>query len=237
MNDVDELPDDGLNELLASQRRFYDLRAPDFADVTKLTDRKHRGLMPTAEVRAIVDDFAPAGDVLELACGAGGFTRDLLRHTDTLTAVDGSARMLELNREIVGDPAVEYRQVDLFDWSPDRTYDAVFFGFWLSHVPPSRFESFWTMVAACLRPGGRVGFVDEDPRARAHELAHSNEGVPTATRRLPDGTPHDIVKVFWDPSELQERLTGLGWHATVRATGASFYVGNGGWPANSLPTT
>jgi len=237
VNPVDDLADDGLDELLASQRRFYDLRAPDYADVTKLTDRKHRGLMPTAEVRAVVDRFAFTGDVLELACGAGGFTRDLLRHADTLTAVDGSARMLELNREIVGDPAVEYRHADLFGWSPDRTYDAVFFGFWLSHVPPSRFESFWTMVAACLRPGGRVGFVDEDPRARVYELAHSDEGVPTATRTLADGTRHEIVKVFWDPSELQERLAGLGWHATVRATGASFYVGSGGRPTASLSIT
>ena len=216
---------DQLAELLESQRRFYDLRAPDYAEPTKLTDRKHRGLMPSAEVRALVDEFAPTGDVLELACGAGSFTRELLRHATTLTAIDGSTRMLELNREIVNDPSVEYHHVDLFDWWPDRTYDAVFFGFWLSHVPPTRFETFWTMVRACLRPGGRVAFVDEDPRARGHELVHSDGDVPIAVRTLADGTHYEIVKVFWDPIELEERLTELGWSPSVRATGASFLVG------------
>src|SRR6266511_3494592 len=28
-------------------------------------------------------------------------------------------------------------RADIFEWVPDRRYDVVFFGFWLSHVPPS----------------------------------------------------------------------------------------------------
>jgi hypothetical protein len=28
-------------------------------------------------------------------------------------------------------------------WRPDRRYDVVFFGFWLSHVPLERFAAFW----------------------------------------------------------------------------------------------
>jgi hypothetical protein len=30
--------------------------------------------------------------------------------------------------------------------APDRRYDVVFFGFWLSHVPLERFDAFWSMV-------------------------------------------------------------------------------------------
>ena len=42
-----------------------------------------------------------------------------------------------------------------------HAFDAVFFGFFLSHVPPSRFEPFWSVVEGLLAPDGRVFFVDE----------------------------------------------------------------------------
>ena len=36
-------------------------------------------------------------------------------------------------------------------------YDLVFFSFWLTHVPPSRFEWFWALVERCRR--GDLGAV------------------------------------------------------------------------------
>ena len=57
-----------------------------------------------------------------------------------------------------------------------------------SHVPPTHFGTFWSLVELCLRPGGRAGFVDEDERAHAYEAVHSDAGVPTARRTLQRGT-------------------------------------------------
>jgi demethylmenaquinone methyltransferase/2-methoxy-6-polyprenyl-1,4-benzoquinol methylase len=37
---------------------------------------------------------------------------------------------------------VHYVEADLFGWCPDAAYDAVFFGFWLSHVSPESLEAF-----------------------------------------------------------------------------------------------
>ncbi|HET6873715.1 MAG TPA: class I SAM-dependent methyltransferase [Acidimicrobiales bacterium] len=210
---------DPIGELLAVQRHYYDLRAPDYMNVNRPSDRRVRGLLASWQAERLVERFGPAGDVLELACGSGAFTGRLVRHARTLTAVDGSARMLELNRGVVADSRVEYVCADLFDWKPPRRFDAVFFGFWLSHVPPPRFESFWSMVAACLQPGARVGFVDEDDRGRVLEAHLTNGSVPTARRILGDGRQFDIVKVFWDPSELRGRLGELGWEATIERVG------------------
>jgi trans-aconitate methyltransferase len=81
--------------------------------------------------------FLPTGDVLELACGPGAWTEKLLRHASGLTAVDGASEMLARARARVGDARVRFVQADLFTWTPDRRYDVVFFGFWLSHVPLS----------------------------------------------------------------------------------------------------
>jgi demethylmenaquinone methyltransferase/2-methoxy-6-polyprenyl-1,4-benzoquinol methylase len=218
--------DPGAASLLASQKTYYDLRAPDYADESKPADRRVRGYVPQELARALVDEFRPVGDVLELACGAGAFTCELVRHAESVTAVDASPRMLARNRELA-DPKVTYVHADLFAWAPDRQYDAVFFGFWLSHVPPSRFDEFWALVRACVRPGGRVGFVDEDDRAAGHDDARVIAGVPAARRTLSDGRQFDIVKIFWDPAALEQRVRELHWDVTIRRVEETFMYGVG----------
>jgi demethylmenaquinone methyltransferase/2-methoxy-6-polyprenyl-1,4-benzoquinol methylase len=216
---------DPTDELLATQRVYYDLRAPDYMNTRAPSDRRNRGLLSSHVVRRVVADFSPTGNVLELACGSGAFTRALVKHTASLTCVDGSPQMLKRNREVVADPRVMYVEADLFSWSPPRRFDQVFFGFWLSHVPPSRFDSFWDLVDRCLVPDGRVGFVYEDERGRVNEASHTEGHLPTAERRLSDGRTFRIVKVFWNPSELQNQLRDSGWASTIQPLEESCLVG------------
>ena len=116
-------------------------------------------------------------------------------------------------------------ETDVFGWQPDRRYDVVFFGFWLSHVPSERFESFWSLVADSLRPRGRVIFVDDAYRT-ADELIEG-EASSTIRRRLNDGTAYRIVKVPHEPAELEQRLERIGWRVSVNATSGPFYWGAG----------
>jgi demethylmenaquinone methyltransferase/2-methoxy-6-polyprenyl-1,4-benzoquinol methylase len=219
---------DVTHRLLESQQRFYDLRAPDYGDETKPPDRKLHGNMPPEMARGIIDNLQPTGDVLELACGPGTFTRELVRYARCITGVDSSVRMLERNRAAIDDPRVSYVQADVFGWTPDRLYDLVFFGFWLSHVPPTAFDRFWSLVAECLRPGGRVAFVDEDDRGLGvTDEPHAVDGIPAARRSLLDGREFDIVKVFWEPDQLHARLRALNWGVEIRRIGATFMWGVG----------
>lgn len=205
---------------------YYDLRAPDYGNESK-PDRNNRGLMEAELGRALIDEFRPTGYVLELACGPGVYTADLARHADAVTAVDASPRMLAIARSRIDDPKVTFMQADIFDWHPDRRYDAVFFGAWLSHVPPSAFDDFWALVRACLAPQGRVAFIDEDDRATSHDDQRSISGVPAARRTLSDGRQFDIVKVFWRPEDLEARLRSSGWDIIVRPVGETFLYGVG----------
>jgi demethylmenaquinone methyltransferase/2-methoxy-6-polyprenyl-1,4-benzoquinol methylase len=84
----------------------------------------------------------PVDEVLELACGTGIWTRELMSISRSLTAIDGSAEMIEINRAKTDDAAIQYQRLDLFQWEPDQQYDLVFFAFWLSHIPPSRLSEF-----------------------------------------------------------------------------------------------
>jgi demethylmenaquinone methyltransferase/2-methoxy-6-polyprenyl-1,4-benzoquinol methylase len=177
------------------------------------------------DLAAALDAFHPAGRVLELACGPGAWTVLLLRHATSVTAVDAAPEMLARARARVGEGRVHFIEADLFTWRPDHRFDIVFFGFWLSHVPLNRFESFWSLVADCLEPSGRVFFVDDNHRT-SEELIEG-ESSSTIRRRVSDGTAYRAVKVPHRPVELEERLRRLGWRITVTPTSGPFFWGAG----------
>jgi trans-aconitate methyltransferase len=60
----------------------------------------------------------------------------------SLSALDGSPEMLQLNQARLRQASIEYQCADLFTWEADRQYDLVFFAFWLSHVPPTHLTTF-----------------------------------------------------------------------------------------------
>lgn len=211
-------PDKELDGLLTEQRSYYHKLAPDYL-------HKRLDLPGGDELTAILDDFRPAGSVLELACGPGVWTGQLLRHASDVTAVDASADMLALAATRIRDKRVRFIEADLFVWRPERRYDAVFTGFWISHVPQQRFASFWSMVAGCLTPDGRVFFCDDAYRTD-EELIEGPESS-TIQRRVPGGAAYQIVKVPHRPADLERQLRDLGWDIAVHPTSGPFYWGSG----------
>jgi 2-polyprenyl-3-methyl-5-hydroxy-6-metoxy-1,4-benzoquinol methylase len=221
------------DELLSEQARYYRARAPEYDDWFFRRGRydigpegNARWFADVEEVERALEAFEPRGDVLELACGTGLWTRRLARHAATVTALDASAEVLDLNRARVGEPSVEYVQADVFEWQPERAYDVCFFGLWLSHVPEERFELFWALVGRAVAPGGRVFLVDSGRRGdRAHAQALDEE---VELRQLSDGREFRIVKRYLEPAALERRLAGLGWDVRLRRTANGALVYGGG---------
>lgn len=222
-------------DLLDEQIDYYRARAPEYDDWFFRRGRYDRGeahrrawSAEVAQVEAALADARPEGRVLELACGTGLWTLHLARTATSVTAVDASIEVVERNRARVDSPKVSYLQADLFEWEPGGRFDFIFFGFWLSHVPPERFEPFWSGVRAALAPGGRAFFVDN---ARNPQIAASNHRLPDAgsvvmERRLEDGRPFRVVKVFYEPEELERCLGRLDWRGFVRSSGEFFVYGS-----------
>jgi demethylmenaquinone methyltransferase/2-methoxy-6-polyprenyl-1,4-benzoquinol methylase len=219
------------NDLLADQRAFYRARAPEYDQWWLRQGPYDHGPADTAEwdrqvaqVTQALNEFAPVGNVLELAGGTGWWTRELARWAASLTVVDSSEETLTINGQRVGRADVSYQVADIFSWQPGQRYDAVFFSFWLSHVPRERFDDFWALIASCLAPEGRVFFIDNrrNPSPTATDPYIIDEADDVQRRRLSDGSEHRVVKVFYEPDELADRLRALGW--TPRLAGTSRFI-------------
>jgi ubiquinone/menaquinone biosynthesis C-methylase UbiE len=208
----------GLEETLAGQIAYYRGRAPEY-DQTSLGDTEQS----SRRFAEIIKRLGPTGEVLEIACGTGLWTQHLVGQAARLTALDSSPEMIELAKARLGGRTADFVHADVFAWQPDRLYDSVFFGFWLSHVPPQRFRPFWDMLDRSLAPGGRVLFVDEGASRAANEPAAASS--PVVQRRLRDGTIHEIVKIFYDSEKLGRKLAGLGWSTEIEQTGEGLLVG------------
>ena len=210
-------------ELLDEQIAYYRARATEY-DRTS-TPEGDPFADQTDRIRQALREFEPRGRVIELAAGTGQWTGLLAEYADELVATDASPEMLELNAAKTADESVEYLVADAFSLEPSRAFDAVFFGFFLSHVPRGQFEAFWGVVDGLLANGGRVFFVDEaDHGLWEEDWIDRDAGI--VSRPLTDGRPHRAIKVLWQPAALKARLAELGWQIAVESTGP-FLWGSG----------
>ena len=105
----------------------------------------------------------------------------------------------------------------------------VFFGFWISHVPLEQLDDFLRSVVAMLHLGGKVFFVDTrrelTSTAANHQLPVQDSQIMNHT--LNDGRSFEIVKNFYDPTDLVTRCTNAGFDITIHETATYFIYGYG----------
>lgn len=222
--------DDGM---LAGQRAFYQAWAPDYDEWWQLRGPYALGpddaLEWNRQVRTVaeaLDCLGPLGDVLEFAGGTGWWSERLAKRASALTVLDSSSEALAINRQRLNRADVTYLMADIFGWEPQRRYDTVFFSFWISHVPRPLFDPFWALVKSCLRPGGVTFLVDsrrDDPSLAIQEERTLYEADDIQKRRLHDGSIHSLVKIYYEPDELANRLRKLGWNPQLMATSRLIY--------------
>jgi SAM-dependent methyltransferase len=221
--------------LLADQIRYYDDRAPEYEDLWYRRGRHDLGpefnarwFEETAIVEAAVDAAASDGSVLEIGCGSGLWTRRLAPHASRYVALDSSPAMLELNRDHTRIATVEYVLADTFEWSSDDRFDLVFLGFFVSHVPPELFQSWWQRIGSWLRPHGLVYLVDDATGPHRPYSGDTVHGSPAYAhrRRLSGEREYTIVKLFYSPEELADLLSQSGWIPEIRSSGRHFLYGS-----------
>ena len=213
---------------LREQQEYYASRAAEYDDAYRRTGEYDRGRDANARWQAdlalLVDAFGKvrlSGDVVELAAGTGFWTVRIVDRVRSLSVIDGSADMVAMNRERLGPAAarVDYQIADLFEWHPKRSWDACVFSFWLCHVPDDRVADFLNTVAASLRHGGVVCFVDK--------AVESEPATERVERALNDGQRFRIFDHPRPPERLVELFAAAALGVEIETIGSRFCVGQG----------
>lgn len=224
-----------MTDVVQAQIDYYRARAAEYDEWFFRQGRYDRGpeenarwFDEVAEVEAALMAAHPRGRALELASGTGLWTGHLAARAKHVTAVDAVGETIELNRARVSSDNVTYVEADVFAWRPLERYDFIFFGFWISHIPRANWDSFWSMLAGALAPGGTVFFIDNRRYAFSREVAERRDGAgdEVEIRTLNDGRRFQIVKNFFEPAELEADFAARGWRASIRESATYFVYGS-----------
>lgn len=218
---------------------YYEARAGEYDDWYLRRGRYAHGpvhdlawQMELDAATSWLDALPLRGEIVELAAGTGWWSA-LLATKGELHAYDAAAAPLDRARDRLLAHRLRAHLHVRDAWAaPDRTVDAVFAGFWLSHVPRSRLGEFLALARTWLKPAGRLAAIDSlpDPASGAGDRLAS-PGPDLARRRLADGREFTIPKVHYAPDELAAALEAAGLvDVDVRATGRFFLLATAAAP-------
>ena len=215
---------------------YYEARAAEYDDWYLRRGRYSHGpvhdlawQMELDAATTWLDGLALGGEIVELAAGTGWWSA-LLATKGQLHAYDAAAAPLDRARDRLLAHRLRAHLHVRDAWAaPDRAVDALFAGFWLSHVPRHRLAEFLALARSWLAPGGRYAAIDSlpDPASGASDRLPA-PGPDLSLRRLADGREFTIPKVHYAPEELADafRTAGFG-DVDARTTGRFFVLVTG----------
>lgn len=189
-------------------QEYYNRRAREYEAVYHRDDPiRQREL---AEMETAIQKAMRGKRVLEVACGTGYWTERAAKTAEHITAIDAAPETLEIARaKKLPSDRVDFRLGDAFRLDVTGSFDAGLAMFWFSHVPKARIEEFLRGFHAVLGQGSTV-FMAENmlQEGVGGELIRKPGIEDTFKRRtLADGSVHEVLKNYYDRSELEALLS------------------------------
>ncbi|MDI1267042.1 MAG: class I SAM-dependent methyltransferase [bacterium] len=123
--------------------QFYRSHAEAYAG-REITSRR-------ARLEAFLALLPPNAAILELGCGAGGDTAEMLAHGFDVRATDGSPELAAVASQRLGRPV----ETMLFhELAAVEAYDGVWANACLLHVPRDELAAILSLIRRALKPGG-----------------------------------------------------------------------------------
>jgi tellurite methyltransferase len=168
---------------------------------------------PRATLLFALDRFERPGFAVDLGCGGGRDTVEMLRRGWRVLAVDAEAAALE---ELNARPDLEHRerlsteQARFEDFAPPRC-DLINASFALPLCAPDSFPALWRRIVDAIEPGGRFAgqlYGERDDWAE-------RSGITTLRRDRAEGLLEDFAVELFDEEE-EDSVTPRGrpkhWH-------------------------
>lgn len=206
-------------------------RAPEYDDWYLRRGRYSHGPIHDAAWHAELDtagrwlDALPIrGRITELAAGTGWWS-PLLAEKGELWAYDANQAPLDLARERLLAHGLRAHLHERDAWAePDERADALFTGFWLSHVQRGRLDEYLALARRWLKPDGLFAAIDSLPDPTSGATSDPAPGADRAVRTLEDGRTFTIVKVHYRPDELHAALLRAGFSDVHVTTTGRFFL-------------
>jgi demethylmenaquinone methyltransferase/2-methoxy-6-polyprenyl-1,4-benzoquinol methylase len=194
---------------------YYARRASEYERIYARPERQ----ADLGALRARVAKMLAGRAVLEIACGTGWWTEAIAPVARSITALDVGEEVLAIaRRKSYPEGRVRFVQGDAYAL-PDfgRRHDALFAGFWWSHVPLARLDGFLAAAADAVAPGALLVFLDNRyVEGSSTPIARRDaDGNGYQVRTLEDGSSHEVLKNFPSEGDLIRRSSRFGWGANV----------------------
>ena len=193
---------------------YYAKRAAEYERIYAKPERQ----TDLATLKARVGKMLAGKRVLELACGTGYWTDVIAGTAAQVTALDLNEEVLAIARSKPNASRVNFVRGSAYE-IPDlgRRHNALFAGHWWSHVPLDRLDAFLTHAVNAVSPGALLAFYDNRyvEGSSTPVSRRDAQGNDYQTRKLDDGSSHEVLKNFPAASELIQRATRHGWGANV----------------------
>lgn len=180
---------------------YYRERALEYDAVYDKPERQE----DLARLRALLPPLVEGRSVLEVAAGTGYWTTALATTARSVVATDFNEEPLAIARtRSYGAADVRFRTADAYDLGAvEGRYDAIFAGFFWSHVLRSDVRRFVDGLRERVEPGGVVILADNRyVEGSNYPITRTtDDGDTYQTRQLSDGRTFEVLKNF--PSREQ----------------------------------
>ena len=184
-------------------QRYYARRAAEYEAIYAKPERQ----ADLSAMRAAVTAAFRGRDVIEIACGTGYWSEHIAATASRLDAFDINDETLMIARtKPVDAQRVRFALADAYALpTPERLHDGAFAGFWWSHILKRDLSRFLEGLHRVLAPGAKVVFLDnryvEGSSTPVARIDANGDGWQR--RKLTDGSLHEVLKNFPEPSELE----------------------------------
>jgi demethylmenaquinone methyltransferase/2-methoxy-6-polyprenyl-1,4-benzoquinol methylase len=191
-----------------SLETYYARRAAEYEKIYAKPERQ----ADLARMRVDIPSLFVNLKVLEIACGTGYWTPLIAAQAESVLALDYNEETLAIARtKKYPKGNVRFQQGDAYAL-PSGNYSACYAGFWWSHIPLGRIDGFLQGLTNALKPGATVAFMDNtySEGSSTPVSRRDAEGNTYQSRRLADGSSHEVLKNFPARQELKERFERFG---------------------------
>ncbi|MCP4180539.1 MAG: class I SAM-dependent methyltransferase [bacterium] len=145
-------------------------------------------------------------NVLDIACGTGYWTEFIAQTANSISAIDCNYEVINIAKlRKYQNCNVSFHITDAYKLENiNQEYNAGYCGFWYSHIPKIKINNFMDVFHSKLLSGSKVIMIDNRyvKGSNTSVSKTDNNGDSFQSRKLEDGSKHEVLKNFPSKDEL-----------------------------------